>query len=149
MAVTIGAICAGIKATLKEAEGVVTSASYDELTEGIPPLDCPRLHVYPSSWSCQPGGRTDRTAYGAGVQLMSVEVTVNLYARLRSQLDEDMEATIDLIDALIVVLQEQEKPPFFGVAGIQSFAWDGRRSTLPYADSFYMGARFRIYVRIF
>lgn len=149
MAVTLGAVCHGIEETLSVAAGVQSSTSYDELTEGVPSLDCPRIQVYPDSGTCDRRGDTDRTAFQSGVQQAEVIFLVDLYARVRSQLAEDMKEAIDVIDAIIDVLQEQERPPFFGIDGIKSFKWSWKRATLRYADQLYMGARFTLRIRIF
>lgn len=149
MAVLLGDLCNGIEAVLSAAAGMRSSTSYDKLTEGIPAADCPRLQVYPESGGCDIRTGTDRTAMQAGVQQAEIVVFADLYARLRSQLNEDMKATVDLIDAIIDKLQEQERPPFFGVAGVKSFKWTWRRAVLRYMDERYMGARFTIYIRIF
>lgn len=149
MAVTLGAICYGIEETLSAAPGVQSSTAYDEITEGIPAMDCPRIQVYPDSGTCDRRGDTDRTTFNSGVQQAEVIYLVDLYARVRSQLAEDMKATVDVIDAIIDVLQEQEKPPFFGVDGIKSFKWSWKRASLLYAEQRYMGARFTLRIRIF
>lgn len=149
MAVTIAALVDAVETTLGAAVGIETSMSFDELTEGIPAMDCPRLQVHPAGGDCNPPGRTDRITFGAGMQMTNLEVFADLYARERSQLDEDMEVTVELIDALITVLQAQEKPPFFGLSTIKAFTWNWRRSTFDYGGSRYMGARFRIFLKIF
>jgi hypothetical protein len=149
MAVTLAEICDGIETTLGAASGISSSKSYDELTEGIPAMDCPRLQVHPARGGCDSPGKADRTTFQAGVQQTLVVVYADLYARLRSQLDEDMKATVDETDALIDVLQAQERPPFFGVAGIKAFRWEWKRATFSYAEERYMGARFTLNIRIF
>jgi len=149
MATTLSEICDGIETVLAEAVGVQSSQSYDELTEGIPAMDCPRVQVYPDRGTCDPSGKTDRTTFGAGVQQVEVIVFADLYARQRSQLAEDMKATVGMIDAIVEVLQEQERPPFFGLMGIKSFKWNWKRTTFRYARALYMGARFTLTLRIF
>jgi len=149
MAVTLVQICDGIESTLSAAAGIQSSTSYDEITEGIPSADCPRLEVYAEKGTCDPSGNTDRTVFNAGMQQTAVVIHADLYARQRSQLDEDIKSYTDLTDALITVLQAQTKPDFFGVAGIKAFTWDWNRATFRRAGAIYAGARFRITCRIF
>lgn len=148
MAVTIAAICDGIATTLSAGAGINTVKSYDELTEGIPGVDCPRLQVYPDSFAPNPGSRTDRLTFKAAIQHQELTVFVDVYARKRSQMALDMEATVDTLDALIDVLEAQEEKPFFSVAAIDSFAWVWKRATLVYAGERYAGSRFTITIRI-
>jgi len=149
MSVTLAQICDGIEATLSAAVGVTTSTSYDELTEGIAPFDCPRLEVYGDRGSSDPSGNTDRTAFNAGVQQVMIVIFADLYARQRSQLGEDVKAVIDLVDALTSVIQAQEKPPFFGVAGIKAFSWGWKRAVFRRAGANYVGTRFTITCRVY
>ena len=85
----------------------------------------------------------------AGVQQSIIAIHSDLYARQRSNLAEDLTETIEMIDSIIDVLQEQEKPPFFGVAAIKAFSWSWRRATHIRAGANYAGARFTLLLRIF
>ena len=149
MAVTLVQICDGIESTLGAATGMTSATSYDELTEGIVSLECPRIEVYPDSGLCDPGGGTDRTAFNAGVQQVVITIFADLYARQRSNLGEDMSAYVTLVDAVIDVLQAEEKPPFFGVTGIKALSWSWKRAVFRRASVYFAGARFTILCRIF
>ena len=149
MAVTLTQICDGIETTLTSTVGIRTTATFSELTEGVSSLNCPLLEVYPQSGSCDPHGRTDRTTMNAGVQQSIITVHVDLYARQRSNLGEDMAQTMSMVDSIIDILQEQEKPPFFGVAAIKSFSWSWRKAVHNRAGADYVGARFTLLLRIF
>ena len=149
MAVSLVEICEGIEATLSAATGLQSSTPFDEMTEGVASLDCPRLEVYWDSSTCDPSGRTDRTAFNAGVQQTVVVIFADCYARQRSQLGEDMEATTEMADAIVDVLQGQEKPPFFDVVGIKAFNWRAKRAGFKRANAQYVGIRFTITCRIF
>lgn len=149
MAVTLTEICNGIETALGAAVGMRSSTSFDEMTEGIAPLDCPRVEVYWEDSNCDPSGRADRTAFSAGVQQSAITIIADCYARQRSQLGEDMKATVEIADAIIEVLQAQERPPFFGVPGIKAFSWRGRKAGFKRADARYVGARFTILCRVF
>lgn len=149
MAISLVAICEGIEATLSMATGLQSSTPFDEMTEGVASLDCPRLEVYWDSSSCDPSGRTDRTTFNACIQQTVIVFFADCYARQRSQLGEDMEATTEMADSIADVLQEQERPPFFGVEGIKAFNWRAKRVGFKRAGAQYVGARFTITCRIF
>jgi len=149
MALTIAAICDGIEETLAEATGIKSTKSYDEIPEGVPSLACPRLHVYPDAVGQDVATNTDRTAFGGGVQQSEVLIFVDHFARQRSQMHLDMKAVVEGLDALMDVIEEQERPPFFGVEGIKSFKWSWKRAVLSFSGALYAGGRFSILVRVF
>ena len=149
MAVTVGAICDGILETLATAVGVKSSTSYDEMTEGVATFDTPRLEAYPDAGTCDPSGSTDRTAFNAGVQQSVITIFANVLVRQRSQLDEDMGAVVTMVDAIIPVLEAQEKPPFFGVEGIKAYSWSWRVATFSRSKALYTGVRFTIKCKVF
>ncbi len=149
MAVTLTQLCDGIEATLGTAVGMRTTATFDDLTEGVSSLNCPLLEIYPEAGVCDPSGRTDRTTFQAGVQLSVITIHADLYARQRSELGEDMGKTVTMIDSIINVLQEQEKPPFFDVEGLKAFSWSWRRAVHFRAGGNYVGARFTLLLRMF
>ena len=149
MAITLTEICGGIESVLSAAIGVQSSVSFSELTEGVPAMDCPRVEVFPDAGVCDPSGNTDRLTFGACTQMCVVTIFADLYARQRSQLGEDMKATTEMIDAIIDILQTQEKPPFFGLRGIKAFSWRWKRSTFRRADARFVGARFTIQCKIY
>jgi hypothetical protein len=149
MAITLTEMCDGIESVLSTAIGVQSSTSCDELTEGVPAMDCPRVEVYPDAGVCDPSGTTDRLTFSACMQMSVVTIFADLYARQRSQLGEDMKATTEMIDSIIDVLQTQERPPFFGLKGIKAFSWRWKRSTFRRADARFVGARFTISCKIY
>ena len=149
MAVTVSAVYNGIETTLSVAPSLRSATAYDELTEGIASLDCPRLEVYPEKGVTDPSGTTDRTAFKAGIQQSVLTVHADLYARQRSQLGEDMKAIVDMLDELIPLLEAQERPPFFGVVGIKAFRWRWNRTLFRRAEAQYVGARFTIELKLF
>jgi len=149
MAITLMQVCDGIETILSAALGVQSSTSFDELTEGVPAMDCPRVEVYPDTGVCDPSGTTDRFTFNACTQMTVITIFADLYARQRSQLGEDMKATTEMIDSIIDVLQTQERPPFFGITGIKAFNWRWKRSTFRRADARFVGARFTIQCKIY
>lgn len=149
MAVTLAEICDGVEAELSAALGMQSSTSFEGMTEGIPAMDCPRIEVYPEAGRSDPSGSTDRTTFTACVQQVMVTIHADLYARQRSQLGEDAAAYVGLTDAIIDVLQSQQKPPFFGVAGIKAFNWGWRKAMFRRADAWFVGARFTINCKVY
>ena len=83
------------------------------------------------------------------MQQTAVVIIVDVYARRRSQLSDDMKVTVDLIDAISDILETQERPPFFGESGVKAYSWSWKRMTFLRAKAFYMGVRFTINCRIF
>jgi hypothetical protein len=149
MAITLAQICNAIESTLAAATTVARSESYDELTEGV--QDFPMLQVYPEAGNVDAVGSTDRTTLQAGCRQTSVTIHADYYARQRSQLDEDMKALVNGIDALTNVLEQQDTKPYFGLDGIRAFRWEWRRVTFVYGDGGQpmVGARFVLTVRVF
>ena len=156
MAVTVAAIIDGITTTLAAATGITSGLSYDELLEGVPGVNCPMIQVYPDAFNPDPGSSTDRTTFQAGIQLQEIIIFVDVYARVRSQIAQDMKAAVDTLDNLVTMLQTEEKPPFFGVTAtdptdkypIKSFRWSWKRAVFVFGSQKYMGGRFTITVRV-
>jgi len=149
MAISLMTICEGIETTLSAAVGLQSSTPFDEMTEGVASLDCPRLEVYWDSSVCDPSGSTDRTSFNACIQQTVIVIFADCYARQRSQLGEDMAAITEMTDSIAEVLQVQERPPFFGVDGIKAFNWRAKRVGFKRAGAQYVGARFTITCRVF
>ncbi len=127
--------------------------NYNELTEGMNTL--PTIQVYPENWETDVGGETDRTTYVdavtgvPGVRQTDVLVRVDLYARQRSQLNEDWGEAIDIADAIDNKLNEEAGCPLFNEAGIRSLHWTATRVVFEYATVLYTGFRFELTLRIF
>jgi len=151
MALTLADLCDGIATTLATTPGVTSQASYDEMQEGIAVFDCPYFEVYPDSGNCDPSGNTDRTTFNAGTQQTIIVVSVDLFTSMRSELPDDMKDLVTIVDAMIGVLQDQEKPPFFGIDAkkLKAFSWSWRRATHVRSQGVYMGARFTLNCRIY
>ena len=149
MSVTIAEICDAIEDTLNEASSMSTSQSFDELKEGIGSADVPLIQVYPESNECAAESGTDRTSYQGGRRVKHYIIHCDLLARQRSHLAEDMEATVNLIDELEVIFEEQDTKPYFGEDGIQSFRWGWTRALFEYAQTQFYGARFIIDVYVY
>ena len=146
---TLAQICDAIESTLGAATGMKTAQSYDELTESVGSADTPLLQVYPDNGDCDASGSTDRTTFQGGKRQKYVMIHADLFARQRSHLAEDMEVTVDMIDALIDILEQQDTKPYFDQDGIKAFSWRWERVTFPDAGVDLAGARFYIAVWIY
>ena len=62
MALKVSEICDAIATTLSAAAGIKSWTRYNQLTEGIAVLDCPRLEVHPASGTTDPSGSIRSTA---------------------------------------------------------------------------------------
>ena len=142
-------ILTAIATTLSDATGIQSTKGFDELTEGIPPTECPRLQVYPNTVEVDARTRTDRTTFKGGVKQWDLEVFVDHFARPLSYIALDFTAMVEGLDSLTDVFEDQETPPFFGIADIKAFRWSWKRMTLKYGDMLYRGGRFTLKIRIF
>ena len=147
MAITLAQICDAVKTTLGAATGIAKSQSYSELTEGIE--DLPLLQVYPQAGETDIAGSGDRTTFRAGVRQAEVLIHCDVLCRQRSHIDEDMAKTVEMVEAVQVVLEAQDVKPYFGLAGIKGYHWRWERVIFPYAGVEYFGARFFLTVRVF
>jgi hypothetical protein len=141
MVITMQQLCDAIATTLGTAAGMTRVQSVDELTEGIHRGDTPLMQVYPEEGSCDPSGATDRTTFQGGVRQKTTLIHVDVYAHTRSHIDEDMKVTIDILDALIEVLEVQNTKPYFNLEGLKAFSWRWKRMTFRYAKTDFMGIR--------
>lgn len=151
MAITIGEICDAIESTVSAAAGVTRSQSYDELTEGLPAGDLPTLQVYWQALSpMDPEGQTDRYAYQGAVRMKRLIFHIDGYAAQRSHLAQDNKAVVDLADAILDVLEEQDTKPYFGLAGIKAWQLESAtRGAYPYAQALYLGVKFVLVVWVY
>ena len=157
--ITFNQIVDAVETTLSAATTLVRSQSYDELTEGIQPGDCPLLQVYWESASpVSSDSSTDRRSFGGGggdentpLRDKAIIIHADYYATARSHIAEDMAAVVNGVDALTDVLETQNTLPYFGLAGIKSFQWQATRVTFVYGDpqTPYSGARFVITLRVY
>lgn len=121
-----------------------------DMTEGV--NDRPLMQVYPERGGTTASG-TDRRASRAGLRQQEVIVNVDLYAKQRAHIGEDMAVLLPLIDAVIATLEAQDVKPYFGLKGegVKAFSWLWDRVTFEYGDTVtrYVGARFVLTFTIF
>ena len=89
---------------------------------------------------------------GCGVRHTEWIIFADIYGRQRSSIGEDMGILVPVIDAVETILEAQTTKPLFGLAGIESFNWEGRRVTFQYGSDVtlqYLGARYTISIHVF
>ena len=159
--VNIGTICDGIANMLSTTPGLNRTQSYNEMTEGMNTL--PTLQVYPETWETSSDSETDRinfvdAATGIpGHRYTTITYHLDLYARQRSQLNEDWGRAVDMADALDTMLVNNlGSCPFFGIPGVKSPPrWEATRVIFQYGQDArgnpfeYTGFRFVLTVRVF
>jgi len=148
----------GLMVTLNAGSPAVAliALSYHELKEGE--QDCPTIQVLPDDSNVDSQTETDRTTFKGCMKNGWYNFTVRGFARQRSHLGEDMEASIRLWDALEAVLEEEGTDcdytlghcTFFGVAGIRNIRWAGLgRVAHPWGGATYVGPEITIGLEVF
>ena len=126
--------------------------NYNELTEGMQTL--PTLQVYLEDFETSADSETDRYTFcqpgDMGPRRWTVmTIRLDMYARHRSQIDEDWELAHVLVNDVQDALEAQCACPFFGLAGIRNIKWAARRVVFELSQSRYTGFRFELTVGIF
>lgn len=150
--ITYGQVCDAVATTLGAAAGLVRVESFDELREGL--NDLPVLRVWPEAAEGDSfSGRNDRTTFRGGSRVQEAEIVCDVPCRQRSQLDEDSQATVELADQLVTILEAQDTKPYFGLAGIKGFRWRWERTVFQVGTgdgmTQYLGLRLRIWCTLF
>ncbi len=151
MAISKAEIADALAATIRGAASLSDDAvkSFDQLTESVDP---PMVQIYPSpSWSQDPSGNTDRTTFGGGVRQTLIPFHVDLYARRRSHIDDDMNAVVTISDEIEAIFEQQDTKPYFAEEGIKAFSWTANLVSFVYGDpqTSYLGVRYIVTIRVF
>jgi len=150
---SIGEITTAVHDSIALVGALNSVQNYNELTEGMNTL--PGAQIYPESGDCDAATETDRTTFVdaatgvPGVRQAEVMVRVDVYARQRSQLAEDWDTAVDLLDAVYDQLETQGDCPLFGLTGIRSYRFTWQRVVFEYATIAYTGFRFELFFRVF
>ena len=126
--------------------------NYDKLPEGMQTL--PALEIYVEEWETSIDSETDRYTFaqagGTGPRRWTAPIVrLDMYARHRSQTDEDWGLALILANDLQDALEAQGSCPYFGLAGIRDIRWTARRVVFETAQAKYTGYRFELTVGIF
>lgn len=146
MSISIYNATEAIRSTLA---GAVDRATANEtLTDGM--NDLTAMQVYFERAEASAGSNTDRVTFGAAIRRSLWTFHVDVYARQRSHIGEDMAAVVNTADAVIDLLETQTTGAPFGLAGIKTFRWTAERATFVYGDPElrYAGVRFIIVLSV-
>lgn len=124
----------------------LTVQNYNELTEGM--QDAPAVQVYWEEVEGALPGNTSRTTLSGAIRHSKYLFHIDLYARQRSQLAEDMTAVLEWVDAIETSLQGQNRN-FFGVDGVREFHYVARRKLFSAGGVLYAGAQVDVTVHVF
>jgi len=147
--VTLVQINDALTTTLATATGISVSQSYNELTEGIPVGDMPLLQVYFENLDCDPDVGTERRSFQGAIRTKVILFHADVFCRQRSNIGEDMAKVLETTDAIVDVLETQNRKAYFDLHGIKALDWRADRVTFDYAGVLYAGIRFYITVYVF
>ncbi len=77
----------------------------------IAAVESDTLQVYLENSQTDPRGDTGRTTFQAKVRQTAITIHIDVYARQRSHIGEDLAACVDLADEIEVVLESQQTKP--------------------------------------
>ena len=138
-----------VSATLKPTVDDFRAEPYYDATESIP--ETPLFQVYPDSKNTDSQSNSDRASFKAGIRRSDMVVIIDLYARQRSMIGEDLLACFQLLDEIEIALENEQTKPYFGLPGVQGFSWRWERQTFEYGDQKlpYVGARIYLTLKFF
>jgi hypothetical protein len=146
----LDAVTSVVADALVTAGDMNVARGYDELEEGV--ADEKTLEIY---WEgidlVSTDSQTHKFTLGntqpVGVQ-EDITIRIDYYARQRSHIGEDMQATVVGTNAIRAKLKEQNRQPF-GLDDAHTFQWRAERVTFERAGADYAGARFTLIFRVF
>lgn len=146
---TVDDMVGAVEAVLGPAfTGVRHTQRDEEITENINPV--PMIQIYcvgMNSDVMSSGGHT--TTFQTGVISREITIRVDLYARQRAHIGQDMEAQRVYTDAIMAELDKQWYMPAFDIDGIQDFRWSANMVSFSYGpeDVKYIGTRIDVVLR--
>lgn len=144
---SIEQVLRAVATTLDGALAGVRVDTMETMTEGA--NDYPLVQVYPELIEGDISSEsTNRTSFQGQIQQVQLQVNVDVFARQRSHIAEDMVALVNISDGVVSCLQAQTKP-LFGLDGLRGFRWRGERVTFEYSETAFVGMRFQLTFRIF
>jgi len=149
MAILITDMCTGIKAVVELAAGVERAYDYDEMPEAVSNDDTPALVVYFQALEEDPTNETSGTTFSHVVRQRNWIFHVAVLASQRNHLNENNKVMCEMTDAIINVLETQDRRPAFGVSGAEQFKFTAERVVINLGGVDFYGIRFIITVRSF
>lgn len=153
MAVTIVQLNDAIATTLDLVTEIAQVQDLDELREGMNTRAV--VQVYPETVDFVATNATDRITMGSVAQkpIRQKEFVfhVDVYARQRSHLGQDLAKVFAIVDPIITKLEAQDAKPYFGNQYIQAWHVSGERVSFKYGDAevSYAGYRFVITLTVY
>ncbi len=146
--ITEAQVCDAIAGTFRTQIPSLSVQSYNQLTDGIPEM--PLLQVYWWKFIEDAATETDRAAAQHAVTISDDTYRLDLYAKTRSELREDVPAVMEMLSKMREAVYAQQTT-YFGLTAIKSMKWQGQYAVLRYGDPLtsYAGARITLTIRIF
>lgn len=146
--ITEATVCDAIADTFRTQIPSLSVQSYNQLTDGIPEL--PLLQVYWWKFIEDATTDSDRAASKHTMTVSDDTYRLDLYAKTRSELREDMPAVMDMLSKMREAFYAQTTT-YFGLDAIKSAKWQGQFGLLKYGEPkiSYAGARITLTIRIF
>lgn len=130
----------GVRADLAAYSGVNVAQGGSSVTEGI--HDEYTVQVTPEMGEESHKSGTDRATFGKGTSTERIVLNIDVYARQRSNIGEDMAAVITAADVVRSFLKESITEPLFGVTGVLTLHWTWQRVLFTYNKVEHVGIRF-------
>jgi hypothetical protein len=141
-------LCTAISDIVDDATGVFKVQDYNELSESI--NDDATVQVY---WErdeeASENSETERITF-AGNTAQAHLFHIDVYARQRAHIGEDMAALIPLVDAIDAKIHAQATvAPMWGYDRVQQFRWSWERVIFEYATVMHVGARCALKIEVY
>ena len=149
MAILITDMCTGIKSVVELATGVERAYDYNEMPEAVNNADTPALVVYFQALEEDPTNQTSGSSFSHKIRQRNWVFHVDVLAAQRNHLNENNEVMCKMTDAIIDVLETQDRRPYFGVNGAEQFKFTAERVVINLGAVDFYGIRFIITVRSF
>jgi hypothetical protein len=121
--ISYGQILFNVAQCLKDTAGVKRVENYQELSEGV--ADLPLIQVYfESAETDSAADDVSYTTFGGVIRQTRMTIIIDSFGRQRSNLSEDSEAQVMLLDALDnQLIDHTANNQFFGLTAIKQAKW--------------------------
>lgn len=147
--VPISSITGAVAALLATSPKIAQAMAGIDLKETIPENGVVQVYFETKNL----GEGTDRISFGGSntkpIRKNIITINIDVYARQRSNIGQDMAALEELIDVVDDLMETQDATPAFGVQGIKSFTYQANRVTFEYNKVDYVGVRYVLTLTLF